>query len=50
MYLPRSLLTMSKLYFTGSSVFVGHKEEMVESKEIVEKMPIDIVSPILAIR
>jgi len=34
----------------GSSVFVGHKEEMVESKEIVEKMPIDIVSPILAIR
>ena len=35
---------------TGDTVFVGEKEEMVEQKEIVEKMPIDVVTPILAIR
>lgn len=34
----------------GDSVFVGHKEEMVEQKEIIEKMPIEVVTPILAIR
>jgi len=34
----------------GDSVFIGHKEEMVESKEIVEKMPIEVVRPLLAIR
>lgn len=34
----------------NGSVFVGHKEEMVEQKEIVEKMPIEVVTPILSIR
>ena len=34
----------------GNGVFIGHKEEMAESKEIVEKMSIDVVQPLLAIR
>ena len=34
----------------GESVWVGHKEEMVEQKEIVEKIAVEVVTPILAMR
>lgn len=44
------LLEKNNWVLNGESVFVGHKEEMVESKEIVEKMPIEVVTPIMAVR
>lgn len=44
------ILEQNNWELKGDSVFVGHKEEMVEQKEIIEKMPIEVVTPILAIR